>query len=164
MWPVSYLECGQQWDGCNPCKCIHDHNAIQYFGELTLQGNSSQDTCYLAGRLRFGSATTQHSEHRLCVLLDICWHQDQYRGFPVLSHHKATLSHLLLTADHFIPLLYLCPPLQHQVFQVEKQCLVVLSQVADDIIRVQFWLIFTARSPSKDVNTYLWTKEKERQG
>ena len=41
------------------------------------------------------------------------------------------------------------------MFQVEKQSLAVLSQVRDDIIRVQVWLIFIGRPLRKDVNTYL---------
>lgn len=43
---------------------------------------------------------------------------------------------MLITSDNFIYLLYLCPFFQHQVFQVDKQCLAVLSQVPDDIFRV----------------------------
>lgn len=58
--------------------------------------------------------------------------------------------------------LYLHPFLQHQVLQVEQKRLVVLSQVSDDIIRVQFLLVFTGMPLSEDVDTYLWARKEIR--
>lgn len=54
-----------------------------------------------------------------------------------------------------ILLLYLYLSLQHQVFQVENQGLAVFSQVSDNIIRFQFWPIFTDRPLSEDMDAYL---------
>jgi len=83
--------------------------------------------------------------HTECV----CCSRTLEQSFPVLSHHGAFL-------------LYLYPSLQHQVFQVEKQRLAVLSQVRDNIIRVQFWQLFTGRPLLKDVDTHLQTTTNKK--
>lgn len=55
----------------------------------------------------------------------------------------------------FVIYSYLCSFLQHKMFQVEKQRLVVLSQVGDHVVWVQLRLIFTLRPLGEDVNAHL---------